>query len=108
APRVTTTRSPGQTCGQSSRAGSARARSSRIDAASFELVDHGGDDLQGVTYDAEVGALEDRGVPVPVDRDDVLGVLHSDDVLAGAADPYRNVDLGRHRLAGLADLHAVG
>src|SRR4051794_29797712 len=66
-----------------------------------------GDDLVQVAHDAEVGELEDRGVRVLVDRDDVLGALHADLVLDRARDAGREVQLRRHRLAGLADLARV-
>src|SRR5919201_1777812 len=67
-----------------------------------------GHDLVQVTDDAEVGELEDRRVRVLVDRDDVLRVLHAHLVLDGAGDARGEVELGRHRLAGLADLAGVG
>src|SRR5688572_23500891 len=66
-----------------------------------------GDDLVEVAHHAEVGELEDRGVRVLVDRHDVLGGLHADLVLDGAGDAGRQVELGRDRLAGLADLGGV-
>src|ERR687895_1192350 len=64
-------------------------------------------DLVEVADHAEVRELEDRGVRVLVDRDDVLGVLHADLVLDGPRDPGRQVELRRDRLAGLADLGRV-
>src|SRR5690242_3159955 len=65
-------------------------------------------DLVEVADHAEVGELEDRGVGVLVDGDDVLRALHADLVLDRAGDPGRQVELRRHRLAGLADLGRVG
>src|SRR5436309_3535627 len=65
------------------------------------------DDLVQVADDPEVGELEDRGVGVLVDRHDVLRGLHADLVLDGAGDAGRQVELGRDRLAGLADLAGV-
>src|SRR3954453_184070 len=67
-----------------------------------------GHDLVEVADDAEVGELEDRGVGVLVDRHDVLRGLHADLVLDGARDPGREIQLGGHRLARLADLGRVG
>src|SRR4051812_42139145 len=58
-----------------------------------------GEDLVEVAHDAQVGELEDRGVGVLVDRDDVLRGLHADLVLDRAGDPRRQVELRRHRLA---------
>src|SRR5205807_7124418 len=67
-----------------------------------------GQDLVQVADDAEVGEFEDRRVRVLVDRDDVLRALHPDLVLDRAGDTGREVQLRRHRLAGLADLRGVG
>src|SRR5829696_5927477 len=67
-----------------------------------------GHDLVEVADDPEIGELEDRGVRVLVDRDDVLRALHADLVLDRAGDAGGQVELGRHRLAGLADLRGVG
>src|SRR3954454_23141297 len=67
-----------------------------------------GDDLVEVPDHAEVGELEDRSVGVLVDRHDVLRALHADLVLDRTGDAGGEVDLGRHRLAGLPDLGGVG
>src|SRR5699024_7554279 len=61
-------------------------------------------DVEQVADDAVVRDLEDRGLLVLVHRDDRLGRLHSGSVLDRAGDPERDVQLGRDRLAGLADL----
>ena len=50
---------------------------------------------------------EDRRLAVLVDRDDVVAVLHADEVLRRAGDAERDVHLRLHRLAGLADLQRV-
>src|ERR671914_672842 len=60
-----------------------------------------------VADDAEVGVLEDRRVRVLVDGDDHVRGLHPDLVLDRAGDTARDVELGRDRLAGLADLRRV-
>src|SRR4051794_11566263 len=65
------------------------------------------DDLVEVAHDAEIGELEDRGVAVLVDRDDVLRGLHADLVLDRAGDAGREVELRRDGLARLADLRRV-
>src|SRR4051795_3881159 len=66
-----------------------------------------GQDLVVVADDAEVGELEDRRVRILVDRDDVLGVLHTDLVLDRAGDARREVQLRRDGLARLADLRRI-
>src|SRR3954470_14854328 len=66
------------------------------------------DDLVQVADYAEVGELEDRGVGVLVDRDDVLAGLHADLVLDRAADARREIELRRDGLARLTDLGRVG
>src|SRR4051794_25681444 len=65
-------------------------------------------DLMEIAHDAQVAELEDRGVRVLVDRDDVLRGLHADLVLDRAGDAGGQVELRRDRLAGLADLGGVG
>jgi hypothetical protein len=50
--------------------------------------------------------LEDGRVRVRVDGHNALGVLHAGEVLDRARDAYRDVQLRRHHLAGLADLRA--
>src|SRR4051794_4430497 len=66
-----------------------------------------GDDLVEVADDPQVGELEDRGVGVLVDRDDVLRGLHPDLVLDRAGDARREVELRRDGLARLPDLRGV-
>src|SRR5215218_3772300 len=66
-----------------------------------------GHDLVEVADDPEVGELEDRGVGVLVDRDDVLRGLHADLVLDGAGDARCQVELRRDGLARLPDLRGV-
>src|SRR3954468_4611551 len=65
------------------------------------------DDLVEVADDPEIGELEDRGVAVLVDRDDVLRGLHADLVLDRARDARGQVELRRDGLARLADLAGV-
>src|SRR5215204_5894234 len=67
-----------------------------------------GDDLVEVADHPEVGELEDRGVRVLVDRDDVLRALHADLVLDRAGDARREVELRRDGLPRLADLGGIG
>ena len=56
------------------------------DRAALQLLDDCGDNGQRIADDAEVGELEDRCIRILVDRDDVAGAAHADDVLRGAAD----------------------
>ena len=65
------------------------------------------DDLVEVADHAEVAELEDRGVLVLVDRQDVLRALHPDLVLDRAGDPERQVQVRRNGLARLPDLGGV-
>ena len=75
-----------------------------ISLGSLDLLDQLGNDLVQIADDAVGGDVEDRGVLVLVDSDDVLGVLHTGNVLDGTGDAQGNVDAGMHGLAGLADL----
>ena len=71
---------------------------------SFDLLDELGNDLVQIADDAVGGNIEDGGVLVLVDGDDVLGILHTGNVLDGTGDAQCNVDAGMHGLAGLTDL----
>src|SRR5436189_4304198 len=64
-------------------------------------------DLVEVADDAEIGELEDRGVRVLVDGEDVLRALHPDLVLDRAGDARGQIELRRHGLPGLPDLGRV-
>ena len=66
-----------------------------------------GHDLVQVADHRVVGAGEDRRLGVGVDREDLLRALAAGDVLGGAADPARDVEVGRDLRAGLADLVGV-
>ncbi len=63
--------------------------------------------MKQIADQAVVGDLEDRRFLVLVDGDDDLGVLHAGQMLDGAGDADGDVELGRHHLAGLADLLVV-
>src|SRR4029434_11024532 len=67
-----------------------------------------GHDLEQIAHDAVVGNLEDRRFLVLVDRNDGLAVLHAGEMLDRAGDADGDVEVGRHHLAGLADLVVVG
>src|SRR5215211_7014206 len=66
-----------------------------------------GHDLEEIAHDAVVGNLENRGFLVLVDRDDGLAVLHPGEMLDRAGDADGDIEVGRHHLAGLADLVIV-
>ena len=74
----------------------------------FECLGEGGHDFEDVADDAVVGDFEDWGVLVFVDGDDGARAFHAYDVLDGAADAEREVELGRDGLAGAADLALHG
>src|SRR5688572_28341138 len=64
-------------------------------------------DLDEIADHDHIREVSDRRVRIAVDRDDRGGGLHADLVLDGAADAHREVELGLHDLARLADLLAV-
>ena len=61
-----------------------------------------------VADDAVVGDFEDGGFGISVDGDDGFALVHAGEVLDRAGDADSDVELGLHRLAGLADLLGVG
>ena len=63
--------------------------------------------LEEIGDQAVIGDLEDRRLLVLVDGDDDLGILHAGEMLDGAGDADRDVEVGRDDLAGLADLPVV-
>ena len=65
-------------------------------------------DFEQIADDSVIGHFEDRSVGIFVDRDDGLRALHPHQVLNRAGDADGDVDLGRHRLAGAADLPLHG
>src|SRR6185503_5289627 len=70
----------------------------------FDQLRH---DFEEIADDAKIGVLKDRSFGVFVDGNDVLGGLHSREVLHRARDADGEVYVGLDRLAGLADLHGV-
>src|SRR6185503_10675409 len=61
-------------------------------------------DLEHVAYDTIVGDLEDGRLPVLVDRDDRLRRAHTREVLDGAGDTNRDVELRAYLSSSLTDL----
>ena len=74
----------------------------------LDFLNQLGNDLVQIADNAVGGNVEDGGVLVLVDGDDVLGILHTGNVLDGTGDAQRNVDAGMHGLAGLTDLMVSG
>ena len=70
----------------------------------LQLFDHRRHDLEQIARDAVVGDLEDRRFGILVDRHDRARALHADDVLDGAGDAEREIELRRDRLSRAADL----
>ena len=64
--------------------------------------------FEEIADDAIIGDFENRGVRVLVDCNDGACALHPDDVLDGAGDADRDVQLRRDGLAGAADLALHG
>src|SRR5690606_1250967 len=76
-------------------------------AGALDLLDRRGergDGVEEVGDEEVVGDLSDRRFLVLVDRDDRLRALHASEVLDGARDADRDVELRRDDLAGLTDL----
>ena len=74
-------------------------------SAAHRLDEPGDDDVE-VADDAVVRDLEDRRVPVGVDRDDLRRVLHAREVLDRARDAAADEERRAHRRARLADQDA--
>src|SRR5882724_9515082 len=66
-----------------------------------------GHDLEQIPHDAVIGHLEDRSFLVLVDRHNGLRILHAGKMLDRAGDADGDIEVGRHHLAGLADLVVV-
>src|SRR5258707_15280616 len=64
--------------------------------------------LEEVADEAVIGDLEDRRLLVLVYGDDDLGILHPGEMLDGAGNADRDIEIGGDDLAGLADLVVVG
>ena len=77
-------------------------------AALGQFLVHLRQGLEQVRHQAVIGHLEDRGLFVLVDGGDHLGILHTGQMLDGAGNAHRKVKIGRHHLAGLADLIIIG
>src|SRR5437868_11418907 len=63
--------------------------------------------LEEIADEAVIGNLKDRRLLVLVDRDDDLRILHAGEMLNGAGDTDRDVEIGSDDLAGLTDLIVV-
>ena len=68
-----------------------------IDPALVNSSSSSGQDREEVADEAVIGDLEDRRFLVLVDRDDDLGILHAGEMLDGARDADRDVELAAPR-----------
>src|SRR5262245_27968497 len=83
-------------------------RYSRMDVELLHGLGERRHDLEQVPHQAVVGHLEDGGFGVLVDRDDATRRRHAGEMLDGAGDADRDIELRRHGLAGLPDLLGMG
>ena len=79
-----------------------RCAAARVDEL-FELRH----DVEEIADQPKVGDLEDRRFGVLVDGDDGARILDAGEMLDGAGNADRHVQLRRNDLAGLPDLHVV-
>ena len=93
--------------GEQRRERDARRRASLWPSHLPELGRDRGDDLVQVADHRVVGVREDRRLGIVVDREQRLRALAAGDVLRRAADPARDVEVGRDLRARLADLVGV-
>ena len=77
------------------------------DALLLELRDQLRHHIKKVCNQTVVSNLEDRCLRVLVDCNDGLGPFHTGEVLDGAADADREVEVGSNDFASLADLEVV-
>src|SRR5580698_1478221 len=63
--------------------------------------------LVEIRHQSIVGDLEDGGFLILVDRDDDFRILHAGEMLDGAGNADRDIEVGRHDFAGLTDLPVV-
>ena len=73
-----------------------------------QRLDQFGENLEQVTDEAVIGDLKDRRLFILVDGDDDFAVLHAGEMLDGAGNADRDVQLRRDDLAGLPDLRSLG
>ena len=64
--------------------------------------------IRDITDQADIGNFENRHFLVLIDRHDCAGVLDTGQVLDGARDADRDVEIRTDSGSGLADLQAVG
>src|ERR1700733_2380088 len=77
----------------------------------FRFLDFFGerrDHVEEVAHNTIIGDLEDGGLYVFINRNNGARALHADDMLDGAADAERNVELGGHGLTRTANLPLGG
>src|SRR6266705_7204181 len=74
----------------------------------LELLGEGGHDIEDIADDGVVGDFEDGSVLVFVDGDDGARAFHAHDMLNGAADAERKIELRRDSLAVTSNLAVHG
>src|SRR4029077_12185056 len=107
--RRATSASPASSCSTKcmSRKGALYSLMTFSSSGSAQLLDQLRHDLEQVADHPVVRDLEDRRFLVLVDRHDDAAVLHAREVLDRAGNTHRDVEIGRHDLAGLPDLPVV-
>src|SRR5439155_15523813 len=75
-----------------------------VSLSRFQSIDERRHDLEQIADDAVVRNLEDRRVGILVDGNDRVGAFHTDQMLNGAGDSEREVELWRNRLTRASDL----
>ena len=73
-----------------------------------ELFDHVGDDRESIADNAKMGAFENRRLPHPVDGDNEILILHSQNVLDRPRNPTDDIDFWPDGFAGLAYQSLIG
>src|SRR5579875_3897238 len=76
--------------------------------ASLHFFDQLWQDAQNISYHTKISRSKNRRIFVLVDRYNKLGTLHASQMLNRATDATGNVKRWLNRLAGLADLVAIG
>src|SRR3984885_9152698 len=74
----------------------------------LDLFSERRDHVEEVAHNTIIGDLEDGGLYVFINRNNGACALHANDMLDGAADAERNVELGSHGLSRTANLPLQG
>src|SRR2546423_15348801 len=74
----------------------------------LHFLDERGNDVEEVADDGVVGDFEDRRLRIFIDGENGARPFHADNVLDGAADAQREIELGSDGLSGRTDLAIHG